>query len=292
MARRAAEIDHQRKENQDVVVLDCGDMFFKNTSQTDLRAKTIFSLMKKMKLDAINVGEGELSFGPAFFLEHATSSGIPFVSANVELKDDTSGIIKKFVMVKKHGITICVTGVIAPTYLPRDAEEKGIKVKDTVGALQEVLNAARGKADVMILLSHLEYSVTKEFLQLNELNGVDIVISGHGRNFTPEVEFINGVVLVQSSMGGEQLGKLSIDLKKPGQKEKYKIENIIMTEEYPEDPEILKILNMLKEREAAISEQFQRDKKNREDEKARREVLKMSPEEFLNSVGRNSSSQK
>ena len=284
MARRAAQIEAIRNEKKNVIVLDCGDMCFSKISQTSLKPEVIFWSMKKMNYDVINVADGELSFSPDYFLKKAKMIGTRFVSANVWLKDDQTGLIKKYVVLNVGHMKICVTGILAPIYQPKDAEKMGISVTSPDEELHNVLNEVRGRVDLVILLAHLEYSATKDFLLLNDLKGIDIAIAGHGRNFTPDIEFINGTALVENSMGGEQFATLTVQMDQKNIKEKYKNENVELTEEYPDDPEIRKKLDELKKKEAEIFEKKFLGQKKKDEQKEQREILKLSPEEFIKTL--------
>ena len=135
----AAEINSTRASENEVLVLDCGDLFFKSRCPTELRPKTILFAMKKMGYDAINVADGELSFGQEFFLSQAKVTGLPFLSANLRLEKDDAGVIKPYLLRKISGRTIAVTGLIAPTLLPKDAEKNGVRISSVAESLKRVL---------------------------------------------------------------------------------------------------------------------------------------------------------
>lgn len=282
MARVAAEIKSVRASETNVLVFDCGDLFFKNRCATDLRPKTILSVMKKMGYDAINVAEGELSFGQDFFINQAKETGLTFLSANLTLDKDDTRVIKPYIIRKMKGVTVAITGIIPPTLLPKEAAKEGIRLSGVVESLKAVLAEVKGKkAQYVILLSHLGYDATQDFLTLNDVAGIDLVIVGHGRNFTPTISFVNKTALVQNSFGGEHLGKVTINLKEPSPQKRYQLENIVLTAEYPDDGEIRKIIDDLRQKEGARDEKLRLEKKKQEEEKERGETLKLSPEEFF-----------
>lgn len=286
ISRRAAFIEKIRKENENVLVVDCGDMFLKNKKPGELRAKTIAKAMGIMKYDAINVGDYDLGFGKQFFSEAAKENSLPFVSANIGLADEkiknAKNTIQPYKIIQLNGFKVGVTGITPAIYFTDETIKKELSIiTDMNGELQKLIKEMNKEADFSILLSHLGNDATKNYLEMNDLEKVFVTVSGHGRHLSFEPRLIKNTYMVQNSTSGESIGVLKIHLNEKNIPESCTLENVTLTLEMPEDPQIVKLVKDF-EMEAIKIEESERSAKVKEDEEeARKKVLKLSPEAFM-----------
>lgn len=286
IARRAAFIEKIRKENKNVLVVDCGDMFLKNKKPAELRSKTIARAMGLMKYDVINVGDFDLGLGKQFFIEAAKANSLPFVSANISLPDekgnDEKNIIQPYKIIEFDGFKVGVTGITPAIYFTDETIKKDIPITaDLNGALQKSLLEMNKKADFSILLSHLGNDATKNYLEINSLDKVFVTVSGHGRHMSFEPRLIKDTYMVQNSMSGESIGVLKISLNEKNTPQSCTLENVTLALEMPENKEIAKIVKDY-ELEAAGIEETERKAKAKQDEvEAEKRLLKISPSDFM-----------
>ena len=77
------------------------------------------------------------------------------------------------------------------------------------------VDEARGKgAEVVVLLSHNGFDVDQKLA--TEINGIDVVLTGHTHDAVPEAIRINNTLILSSGSHGKYLGR--IDLKVSGGK--------------------------------------------------------------------------
>ncbi|MDY6974007.1 MAG: hypothetical protein SV775_17080, partial [Thermodesulfobacteriota bacterium] len=213
MARRAGKIKEIREMHRNVLVLDCGDAFRVKGKFPELWTEAVLAGLDLIGYDAVNVGEVELALGTRFFNEMTMKMTVPFVSANLSDSNGRLSRVKTYVIKEFDSIRVGVTGV-TPTVFFKDEilKEDGIVVNSPLKALRQVLKELREKTDIIILLSHLGYKGTKDFLEYNDFSGIDVVVAGHGRKLLNKPEKVNGTLVVQNSMGGEYLGRLMLTL--------------------------------------------------------------------------------
>lgn len=286
IARRAAFIEKIRKENKNVLAVDCGDMFLKNKKPGELRAKTIATAMGIMKYDAINVGDYDLGFGKQFFTEIGKKNALPFVSANISLPEkkikNEGNIIQPYKIINLNGIKIGITGITPAIYFTDEAIKKEVSInRDMNGELQKVLSEMNKKADFSILLSHLGDDATKNYLEMNDLEKVFVAIAGHGRHLSFEPRLVKNTYMVQNSMSGESIGVLKIHLNEKNIPESCTLENITLSLEMPEDPQIAKLIKDFDAEAIKIEESERNAEAKKEEEDARKKVLSLSPDEFM-----------
>lgn len=271
-----------RAEHPNTVVLDCGDTFSKAKNVPRLRAECVLSGMKLMAYDAINVGEGELSLGRDYFDSIRRKTGIPFVSANISVAAPPASAIHPYIIKSVGDVTVGITGITPAIFFDQSqVNTDGITISDPLAELRDVLAEIRQQADVVILMSHLGYEGTTGFLQMNALPDVDVVIAGHGRKILRSPKKINETILVQSSMGGEFLGKLLLRFGGDGEILDYQGELIALTELMPENSEALAMMKTFK-KDKTRQLRLQREAKDKKKilEKTQN-VLKMHPQAFL-----------
>jgi len=268
--------------HRNVLVLDCGDTFLAKKNNPELRAEAVLSGMNLMKYDVVNVGEGELSLGSAFFQEIVNHSALSFVSANIVGNRNTFPGIKPYVVMDYGKFRVGITGITASVFFDIDDPNKeGLMVGNHVKALKEIIPELRRKADIIILLSHLGYKATVDLFRFNQLSDIDVAIAGHGRKLLRDAEEINGTLIVQSSMGGEYLGKLALSLGPDRTIQQYEGEVGPLTEDIPVDEKASEIMEGFKKKKHEAEERAGQEKEREKSVEEQTKYLKMTPQEFL-----------
>ncbi len=245
----------------------------------ELSAKAIYAGMNHMKYDAVNVGEGEFSLGKGFFADLTKQVDFPFLSVNLV----GNSAIKPYVIKQFADIKVGITGITAGVYFPdsNNPSDYRPEIKGHLDALKKILPELRKEADIVILLSHLGYQGTINLFRYNKIEGVDVAIAGHGRKILDEPMLVNDTLIVQNSMGGEYLGFLRLQIGEDGLILDYMGELIALTEDGPEDSTALEIMQDFRKKKYEIEKAQTKEKKQKEDEAAKKKYLKMSPQEFV-----------
>jgi 2',3'-cyclic-nucleotide 2'-phosphodiesterase (5'-nucleotidase family) len=144
----------------------------------------------------------------------ASAPGIKVVSANVT---DKSGkkLWDDFAILSKGGVTFAVTGVTDKAFYDFNLS-RGLQKADEFAfldsrqALQRVIPEMRKQADVTVVLLHSGSGDAKRMVE--GLEGIDIVVVGHGPAYKFSPEKLGSVLLVQSGMRGQYLGRTEVTL--------------------------------------------------------------------------------
>jgi 5'-nucleotidase len=225
IVRRSVLIREVRRKEHNVLVVDAGD-FVQGTPYFNLfHGKAEITLMNKVGLDAITLGNHEFDNGIPFLATMLKKARFHVISSNYDV---SATILKPYVktwdIVRKGHLRIGIVsanirpdGLISPAnfkdirYLPpyETAEEKAAWLKNVK------------KCDLVICLSHLGLDNKGEApddLHLAKVSkNIDVIIGGHTHTFMRNpakiVNAVGDTVLVnQVGKGGIYVGRLDLDV--------------------------------------------------------------------------------
>ena len=225
VAKRFEIIEKIRSEEQNVILLDAGDIFqgtpYFNTFNGNLEMK----LMSKMGYDASTMGNHDFDIGLEGFKLAKKHANFPFLCSNYDfsntlLKNET----KQYHVFNKDGIKIGVFGI--------GVELDGLVSKGNYGdtVYQNPIKIANRTAeilkqegcDLIICLSHLGFSYdsrekVSDLVLASQTKNIHVIIGGHTHTFLEkpiiEKNLIGELVLVnQVGWAGIQLGRIDIDI--------------------------------------------------------------------------------
>jgi len=239
IARRATKINQLRKNNPNLVLLDSGGLFAggildeysQNTELDKKRSLVTLEALKLMKYDAVTIGDEELNFGQDFLVEAIKSNSLSFLSCNLKLPDTKPYIIKEI-----NNIKIGIVGVS-----PIEIKQKSnLDFLDPIDALKNTISTLKkNNIDIIIVLSHLGEKKDREII--NQVRDIDIIISSHTKEKEEISTKIGSVLLVRPHWQGRRLVRLILNTKDK-KIINFKVEEIRMSKEVPDNPAILKIL--------------------------------------------------
>lgn len=220
-ARRASVIQQIRNEEQNVLLLDAGDIFQGTPYFNFYGGEIDFKLMSLMQYDAATIGNHDFDNGIEGLEKMLPHANFPFINSNYDFSNTVMhGKTLPYKIFDKNGIKIGVFGV--------GVELAGLVSKDLyretiyndpieIANKQAIFLKGEKKCDLVICLSHLGYSYkTKKVsdLILAELsNHIDLIIGGHTHTFlnTPtKVKNQSGKVTLINQVGwaGINLGRI------------------------------------------------------------------------------------
>lgn len=218
-------IQQIRKEEENVLLLDCGDVFQGTPYFNFFEGKPELQWMEKMGYQAGTLGNHDFDLGIDHLAKLKSSNSIPLVNCNYNFEDTPlKNIVKKHIVLEKGGLKIGITGASINLHgLLTEDMYRGIVYNDPVEPIQAEVNYLRNteKCDLVFVLSHLgyEYQDNKiDDLKLaKKTHGIDAILGGHTHTFLEkptEVKNIKGktVIVNQAGWAGLQLGKLVFEI--------------------------------------------------------------------------------
>ncbi|WP_236975397.1 bifunctional metallophosphatase/5'-nucleotidase [Membranihabitans maritimus] len=239
IVRRASMVKDIRSKEDNVLLLDSGDIFQGTPYFNFFKGELEFKAMTAMKYDVATIGNHDFDAGIEGFHNQLKHAKFDFVSANYNF-DDTilHSAIQPFTVKKVGGIKIGIFGLgielegLVPKELYKDTQ-----YIDPVPTAQKTAMHLKFEkdCDLVICLSHLgfKYSSSKiDDLKLAKAtSGIDIILGGHTHTFLDEPVLTknkNGETIIINQVGwaGILLGRIDLYLEKNNTKRCYSCKNI------------------------------------------------------------------
>ena len=193
VARRANIIEQIRKDEENVLLLDAGDIFQGTPYFNYYGGELEFKLMSMMKYDLATLGNHDFDNGIDGFFAQLPNANFDFVSANYDFKNtELNGIVKPYKTFIKDGIKIGVFGLgIELEGLVDKKLYKETKYYNPIEVATDITKTLKEteKCDLIICLSHLGFDYKNEKDKPSDLKlaaatqDIDLIIGGHTHTF-------------------------------------------------------------------------------------------------------------
>jgi hypothetical protein len=242
LARRSSLIKELQKNNLYTLLVDAGSFFagglmdeYTQNTQMDMERTAVdLKAMEIMKYDAAAIGEDEFNFGKEVLQEYIGKYNLNFLSANVKFD---KAKVPAFLMKEVGGIKVGIIGVTSPAASQKSGGLQFIEPAQAVGQAMEELK----KNGVQLVLVLGSFSEADEASLINNINGIDILISARVQTEGTPWKKIGNTLKINSNWQGRKLGKLSLTIKNDKIAD-YKVEELRLWDKIPDDPAILAIL--------------------------------------------------
>lgn len=228
-ARLMTVINEQKEKYPDAVLVDGGDFAMGSLFQTAYATSAIeLRIMGKMGYDVTTFGNHEFDYLPSgliSMLNAAKESGdaLPeIVEANYLPADDNTEMlgalnnygVKRFTVIERGGVYFVVFGIFGYD-ADNCAPNSGMVLQSPVETAQRVVDDAvkfcidtYGAEPVVICLSHsgTDDGEGEDFELAKEVNGIDVIVSGHTHTTLREPIVVNNTYIVSAGEYGRNLG--------------------------------------------------------------------------------------
>lgn len=193
-ARRAHLIKEIRKAENNVLLLDSGDIFQGTPYFNMFGGELEFKLMSMMGYDASTMGNHDFDNGLEGFLRVLPNAKFPFICSNYDFKNTIlDGKTEPYKIFMKDGIKVGIFGVgIELDGLVGKKQYKETKYLNPVEIAQHYANFLKKekKCDLVICLSHLGYKYDEDKISdvtlAPQTENIDLILGGHTHTFLPE----------------------------------------------------------------------------------------------------------
>ncbi len=155
LSRKISYINTLKNDEINPIILDAGDALFAQTKYSILnlpgvkyKAKAFLEGYEKIGCDALNIGEYDLAAGYEFLKLLDKNSTIPFISANLRVKETGDLAFKSYVIISRNMLKIGIIGVT--DNLPKEVND--LYKEDYLLAGKKLINELRGEVDILIML--------------------------------------------------------------------------------------------------------------------------------------------
>lgn len=225
VARRYDLFQRIKAEEENVLILDSGDIFQGTPYFNKYHGVLEMKLMTELGYDASTMGNHDFDIGLEGFLNAKQHATFPFLCANYDfsetiLKDHT----QKNLIIERAGIRIGLFGVgVELNGLVPETNYGKTRYLDPVETANNQAKELRSKGcDLVICLSHLgfEYKDDKisDKVLASKTSGIHLILGGHTHTFLDRpFEAKNSddetVLISQAGYAGVQVGRLDYCLK-------------------------------------------------------------------------------
>jgi len=226
VASRAALINTIRASEENVLLLDAGDIFQGTPYFNLFQGQMEYDVMNYLKYDAATIGNHDFDIGISGLEAQLKRANFSMLNANYITKDTAlAEYVKPYQIFEKSGMKIGVFGLgIELKGLVPDHLCKGVVYQDPISVLlkQEELLKAQG-CDIIICLSHLGYAYKENKISDQELAKIskytDLIIGGHTHTFLNAPTRLKNslgedVIVNQAGWAGLQLGRVDFYIHK------------------------------------------------------------------------------
>lgn len=228
-ARRATLIQQIRSKENNVLLLDSGDIFQGTPYFNFYGGELEFKLMSMMGYDASTMGNHDFDNGLEGFLKVLPNAKFPFITSNYDFSNTIlDGKTEKYKIFNKNGIKVGIFGIgIELDGLVGKKQYKETQYLDPVEIAQHYADFLKNdkKCDLVICLSHIGYDYRDEPNKISDkllaakTDNIDLILGGHTHTFLPEPQtFTNksgrNVLVNQVGFAGLLLGRIDFYLDK------------------------------------------------------------------------------
>lgn len=218
--RRFEIIEAIRQKEENVILLDAGDIFQGTPYFNKYKGVLEMKLMSKLGYDAATMGNHDFDIGLDGFLAAKAHANFPFVCSNYDFSETIlKGKTESHLIIEKGALKIGVFGIgVELKGLVPDSKYGATRYLDPVIiANQKALELKKMKCDLVICLSHLGYEYSSDKISDVQLaqqsENIHVIIGGHTHTFLEEPTRItnaNGHTVLVNQVGwaGVNLGRM------------------------------------------------------------------------------------
>ncbi|MBC7538154.1 MAG: 5'-nucleotidase C-terminal domain-containing protein [Bacteriovorax sp.] len=244
LARISSLFKNIRNESPGAILtVDNGDTFHGTYISTTQRGLSMIEIMNAMKFDAMTT-HWEFAYGPSGVKEISKKLNYPMLGINCFYKDSNELFFQPYQMIERGGLKVALIGLACPIVDKTMPPSFSEGVYFTIGneELPRWIETVKEKekADVIVILSHLGFP--QDIQLAKEVNGIDILVSGHTHNRMDHAVVINNAIIFQSGCHGSFIGKLVAQI----QNKKvisFKHDLIPVDDHLDEDPVVKSLVN-------------------------------------------------
>lgn len=222
-ARRAELIKAVRREKENVMLLDSGDIFQGTPYFNMFGGELELKLMSEMQYDAATIGNHDFDAGMDGLLKQLPHASFPFVICNYNFSDTIlNGHTVPYHIIDRGEVRVGVLGlgIELKGLVPANLYGDTVYI-DPISSANNTAALLRHdeKCDFVICLSHLGYRYREQKVSdqilARKSSDIDVILGGHTHTFMDHPEVIQNrdgkpVLINQVGWAGVRLGRIDM----------------------------------------------------------------------------------
>lgn len=214
-AKFATYVAETRAADENVLVLDAGDMFQGVPFANLEKGQSMIELANIIGYDAMTVGNHEFDFGADNLFNNIISKlNFPVLAANVYKGDERA--LDAYIVKEVDGVKVGIFGMATEetAFKSHPNNTIGYEFTDMIEAARETVSVLKEKeqAEVIIMLAHLglyEGDYTSD-LVAKAVDGIDLIVDGHSHTELPEGLMVNDTLIVSTGTALNNVGEVEL----------------------------------------------------------------------------------
>lgn len=223
VARRFELVESIRAEEENVVLLDAGDIFQGTPYFNKYGGVLEMKLMSELGYDVATMGNHDFDGGMDGFVKARAFADFPFVCSNYDFKNtEIDGHTEDYTIIKKDGIKVGVfgVGVELKGLVPDNKYGETVYLDPIEIANDKALKLKKKGCDLIICLSHLGYSYkndkVSDLVLAEKTKNIHLIIGGHTHTFLDkptEMKNSDGELVLVNQVGwaGINVGRIDFE---------------------------------------------------------------------------------
>lgn len=215
LAKLATYVAETRAADENVLVLDAGDMFQGVPFANLEKGQSMIELANIIGYDAMTVGNHEFDFGADNLFNNIISKlNFPVLAANVYKGDERA--LDAYIVKEVDGVKVGIFGMATEetAFKSHPNNTIGYEFTDMIEAARETVSVLKEKeqAEVIIMLAHLglyEGDYTSD-LVAKAVDGIDLIVDGHSHTELPEGLMVNDTLIVSTGTALNNVGEVEL----------------------------------------------------------------------------------
>ncbi len=236
------KVRHERGLDS-VIALDNGDTLHGTFPAVNSKGEEFIKPLNHLKLDAWTI-HWDIAYGPEKLKYLTRQLDYPLLAINGYHADSDERAFQPSMVLERGGVKVGIIGIAAyiidKTFPKRYSEGLRFTLgRDELRAEIERLRAEDG-AEIIVVLTHLGFA--QDCKLASEVDGIDILLSGHTHNRIFQPTVINGATIIQSGCHASFVGRLDIETEN-GKISKITHELVKLDDSVEADPQMQKIVD-------------------------------------------------
>ncbi len=214
MAKRGTLINRLRKMYPFHVLLDAGDIL--GREEGSLKNEVLLKCLKKIRYDALNMGNAELGGSERKFLANSNKfAPLPWISSHVTLTPSNINLRPIRLISVKKKYSVAVLGVVFPESV-YFSDSIQVNLRDPFLGLKERIDSVSQSSTLKVVLA----SGTLEQAQklASQVAGIDVVICSDDRMEAAQPISIGKTLVISTGRRGEWVGELTFEFDLKGKR--------------------------------------------------------------------------
>lgn len=197
----------------EVLTFDCGDTIHGTFAAVKTKGQALVPILNAVQFDAMTA-HWEFAYGPERLKEVVDQLSYPMLAINCYDEETDELVFDPYRVVEAAGLRIGVIGIaatIVDKVMPKSFS-KGVYFtlgnEELPGYIEKLRNEEA--VDLVVLISHLGFP--QEMKLAREVDGIDVLLSGHTHNRIYRPAVVNNTIVIQSGCHGSFLGRLDLDV--------------------------------------------------------------------------------